>query len=159
MQAQLPTAPGVMAVRRKTDAGKLVYAWNDVEVETTPRSLRAPVSEGQCYVQQTQARETTPDRALRKMKRKVKTRMSKAAMGEHERIVVRAAHAEPPVVGAAVPARAGEPEVYQKCPALKQLNDPVGLAHTRAAYEFLGTMRLHYRQTCDDAEDGLAVQP
>lgn len=70
MQAQLPTAPGDMAVRRKTDVGKLVYAWNDVEVDKTPQSLRAPGTEGQSYWQQTQARETTPERALRKMKRK-----------------------------------------------------------------------------------------
>ena len=68
-----------MAVGRTTDAGKLIYAWNNVEVEVTPRALRTLESESQSHWKQARARETTPDRALRKMRRKVKTRLSKAA--------------------------------------------------------------------------------
>ena len=151
LQAQLPTAPGDMAVRRKTDAGKLIYAWQDLEVEATPRSSRAPVTEAESHWKQARARETTPERGLRKMRTKVKTRLSKAAKGEHARIVVRAESTEPPPAGAADPAgELGGPDIHQKCPALKQLNDPVSLAHTRAAYEFLDTLRLHHCQNCDE---------
>ena len=107
MEAQLPAAAGDMAARRKTDAGKLIYAWNDLEVEVSPRNLREPVLEGQTYWKCARARETTPARALRKMKRKVQLRLSRAAKGEHERIVVPVAPAKLAAAGSAQ--LAGEP--------------------------------------------------
>ena len=136
MESELLTAAGEMAVRRKTDAGKLVYAWNDLEVEVSPRNLREPLLEGQSSWKRARARETTPERALRKMKRKVQLRLSRAAKGEHERIVVPVAPAKLAAAGSAQLAEEpGDLDLYEKCPALKQLNDPAGLTYTREAYQ------------------------
>ena len=72
--------------------GKLLYSWSAeqggrVDVVVTPRARRKPLEDGASAHRQKLARETTPERALRKMKEKVERLRDKAAKGQHERIV------------------------------------------------------------------------
>ena len=65
----------------KDDARRLVYSWEGREVEATPRSLRPPLDESASAWRRACDRETTPDRALRKMVAKVKRQCARAARG------------------------------------------------------------------------------
>ena len=145
MKAQLPEVPGDMGVKGKGADGRLAYTWGVLEVEVTPRSLRPLVAEGESAWKRARARETTPERALRKMTDKVKRRIDKAAKGEHERIVARAASSVPRAEG-----EAGVAPKADKCPALALLHDPAVLDNPRSAYEFLGTAQLHQCHNCDE---------
>ncbi len=95
-QGDVPQAASDMAVKGKSPEGKLVYTWGDlhrgrVEVEVTPRADRPPVQEQDSEFKRAAARESTPERALRKMIAKVRSLHAKAARGEHARIVAKAA--------------------------------------------------------------------
>ena len=82
MQGQLAKVPGDMAVSRKDDEGRLVYVWQGREVVVTPRRLRpAPPDGPTSYWKQARSRDTTPERALRNMVRKVKTLITTASWG------------------------------------------------------------------------------
>ena len=75
--ADVPKTTSDMLVKGKSPDGKLVYAWGDldrgrVEVEVTPRADRAPVQEQDSEFKRAGARESTPERALRKMIVKVR---------------------------------------------------------------------------------------
>ena len=120
--------------------GKLIYSWGDadrgrVEIEVTPRAHRAPLPDGASAYQRAADREPTPERALRKMAQKVRRLKAKAAKGEHERLVARAA-AQPKesTLGAA-----GSDEH----PALRSLLATASIA-------FLASMRSHYCENCDE---------
>lgn len=78
--AQMPKAAGDLEVKKRSESGQLLYAWNGIEVPVTPRALRAPLSEGASAWQEARARETTPQRALRKMKRKIADKLRKVAI-------------------------------------------------------------------------------
>ena len=132
LESQLPQTPGDMAVKKKDDAGRLV----SLEVTSTPRGKRPPVAEGATAWKQACSSETTPERALRKMKAKVKYQVEKAARGEEERIVAR--HD-----GSGGEATQGEG-------ALAQLDNPLVLEHIRSALLFLVSARLHYCANCDE---------
>jgi hypothetical protein len=89
--AQIPKEAGDMTHDGVLTSGKLAYRWRDVRVEVTPTRLRPPLEDegaprGRRWSQQ-QAREATPDRALRKMIKKVKKGLAKAARGENERVL------------------------------------------------------------------------
>ena len=146
-KADIPQSAADMTVKRKTPEGKLVYAWGDsdkgrIEVPVTPRALRlADPSKSHCAID----RESTPERALRKMILKVKRVQSKASLGQQERIVVKASmdsttHSQPT---APIPE-----EVF--APSLKTLNDPTSLQHVIAAFVFLSSIRLHHCYNCDE---------
>ena len=86
----VPKCAGDMAIRGSTKEGKLIYSWGDsergrVEVEATPRKHRAPLADGVSVFKTKAARETTPERALRKMTAKVQRLKARAAKGQHER--------------------------------------------------------------------------
>ena len=140
---QLPKVPGDLEVKGRRDTGHLLYAWNDVEVPVTPREHRPALPEDASAWLRASARETTPDRALRKITRRVKKVLRKAALGKHQAMVVRAERANAPVAGA----MAGE---GPKHPAISQLDDPVVLGKVRAVYEYLGSIRLHHCSNCDE---------
>ena len=153
VRADTPSSVGEMAVKCKTSAGKLIYTWGDaergrVEVEVTPRALRPPCeSEASTYKAQA-ARESTPERALRKMVGKVRRVRAKAAKGQHQRIIAKVG-GEPTHVDSGA-RREAEREEYTFSPALRKLDDPTSLAIARDAFEYLGTMRLHYCRNCDE---------
>ena len=64
MFVPLPQAVGDMAVKGTTEKDKLTYTWSGHTVDVTPRAKR-PDHPKQC-------REMTPDRALRKMREKIR---------------------------------------------------------------------------------------
>ena len=142
---QTPKTPGDLQVKnRKEDTGQLVYIWKDFEVLVTPREHRTTLLEGESQWKQARARETTPDRALRKIIEKVKRNMAKVARGEGQTIVARA---DPSDVLETGSARAQE---SQQHPAIAKLNDPAVLEILRNTYEYLGSARLHYCENCDE---------
>ena len=148
MALQLPKVPGDMGIKKIT-GGRWMYTWEGAEVEVTPRKLRPQAPEGASAWKRARARETTPERALRKMTEKIKTRFNKAARGEHERIVARTAPAD----AQEQRTHAGEQtqsSMHAHCPAMAQLDDPVVLCHLRAAYVFLGSAELHHCENCDE---------
>ena len=140
---QLPKVPGDLEVKGRRGTGHLLYAWNGVEVAATPREHRPALPEHASAWLRASARETTHDRALRKLTRRVKMVLRKAALGKPQAIVVRAERVDAPVVGAMTG------EGWQH-PAISQLDDPVLLGKVRAVYEYLGSIRLHYCSTCDE---------
>ena len=114
----------------------------------TPRKHCPILEDGATAWAQKRARETTPDRALRKMQEKIKRSLDKADRGEHERIVAVCEQGEAANAGAtssATPAAA-----TSHCPAQAQLDNPAVLSHLRSAFEFLGTCKLHYCENCDE---------
>ena len=149
-KADVPKTTADMAVKGKTPDGKLVYAWGDsdrgcIEVPVTPRALRQTDMENASVFQRAAARETTPERALRKMTAKLRKVRAKAARGQQERFVVKAP-AESSTL-CETPAHIPE-ETY--APALRTLNDPEALQHVIDAFEFLRGLRLHYCNNCDE---------
>ena len=128
----------------------MVYCWEGREVEVTPRRLRPPLDESVSAWRRACDRETTPDRALRKMVAKVKKQYAKAARGEHERIVARYECRGGDIATEASGASVESLEVAARCPAISKLDDPVVLENLRAAYRFLGSARLHYCTNCDE---------
>jgi hypothetical protein len=176
-QLRVPQAAGDMSVKGTTKAGKLLYVWEGTEVEVTPRQLRPPLADAAGKGAQARAQETTPQRALRKMKEKLGRLRKKSAREELSRVkAIQPSWGDGgPAVGGVlvrdadivvdgpegVAARArdaldaetpagGALSSTRKCPALSQLDDPTVLAHLRAAYEFLGTAERHYCRNCDE---------
>ena len=152
-KADVPKTASDMAVKCKSPEGKLLYVWGDsnrghIEVPVTPRALRAPEPDDASAFRRAAARETTPERALRKMTAKVRKLHAKAARGEQERIVAKA-----PLEGVSMPQRSDQaghmPEAVY-APSLRQLNDPAALQPVIAAFEFLDSLRLHYCINCDE---------
>ena len=144
-EEQIPKTSGDLQVKaRKEDTGQLVYAWKDFEVPVTPREHRPTLLGGESLWKQARARETTPDRALRKITEKVKRNLDKAARGECQTIVARADPSDAPATGSA------GPQERQQHPAIAQLNDPAVLEILRKTYEYLGSARLHYCENCDE---------
>ena len=168
-----------MGVKGSRDDGRLIYTWNtasaldkgvgDVfEVDVTPRKYRPVLEEAASKWAHKRARETTPERALRKMKEKIKRSMNKAARGEQERIVAvchpgtstaddkAASSSRCPPANTSFSADAGAlaskaaVDAAAHCPALKQLVDSNVLSHLRSAYEFLATCKLHYCTNCGE---------
>lgn len=58
-----------------------------MQVEVTPRERRVPEHEGDSSFKKEAARESVPDRGLRKLKAKLRNLSARAARGEHQRIV------------------------------------------------------------------------
>ena len=149
-KADVPRTTSDMIVKGKTSEGKLLYAWGSlergrVEVQVTPRAMRVPAPEESSEFKRTAARETTPERALRKMTTKVRKLHAKASRGQQERIVARAAP------GGETPERQSacvEESAY--APALRTLSDPQALGYVIETFEFLSSLRLHYCCNCDE---------
>ena len=73
--------PGDLEVKGRDETGHQWYAWNGIEVPVTPRELRPRLIEGASAKMQKIARETTPDRAWRKIKRRIDYKLKKVGMG------------------------------------------------------------------------------
>ena len=94
--------------------------------------------------------ETTPERALRKMVRTVKTLITNASRGEHERILARHdGGAHTPAAGGAADSLTA-PGQAVPTPAIDRLDGPIVLARRRAAYVCLASCELHYCRNCDE---------
>ena len=96
-KTDVPKVVGDMAIRGTSKEGKLIYSWGDsergrLEVQVTPRKMRLDVEPGASSFKVKAFRETTPERALRKMTTKVRRIKGNAAKGQHERIVASLLH-------------------------------------------------------------------
>lgn len=146
-----PQAVADLKVVGSTPEGKLRYKWEGIEVVVTPREQRTECIEAASAWSRASARESTPERAFRKVKEKFKRSARQAAMGKHDPVVVKAA-VEEASAGAAEPG-ASEPRSQSDVhatPALASLADPEKVKHVRAAYEFLQSIRLHHCENCDE---------
>ena len=141
VEAQLPKTTGDLCVKGTDDNERLIYAWGSAEVHITPSKSRPVPSEGASKWQQANFVEATPDRALRKMKRKVKQRLRKAAAGECERIVAR---------DSSVLEETKQGALTALCPAMNQLDDPTVLQYLGDAYHYLNSAKLQYCPNCDE---------
>ena len=152
-KADGPKTTADMTVKGKSPEGKLLYVWADsdrgrVEVPVTPRAMRMQGPEGMSTFREMAARETTPERALRKIKAKVQKIHAKAVRGEQERIVAKA-----PQETGALPKNSEQREHMPEAthaPCLRTLNDPEALQIVIASFEFLASLRLHYCSNCDE---------
>ena len=72
LRRNAPLTAGRVKIMGIDDIGKLKYGWEDEVILVTPRSLRAQPRTGSSSVTYWRYRETTPDRAFRKMKDKVR---------------------------------------------------------------------------------------
>ena len=149
----VPSSVGDLTVRCKTAEGKLTYKWEALEVEVTPRALRAGPCSGAPPSAQAWRRETTPQRALRKMQDKAKRVAARAKKGKYPPIVVRTlANVTDGILPAqelprgALPPTAALPQAK----ALTSLTDPASVHYVREAFEYLDSMRLHYCRNCDE---------
>ena len=127
-EQRMPTTASDMAFRKREKDGMWIYTFETTEVEVTPRVLRPPLQKDATKWKQERHREPTRDRALRKMKERIKRRCQKAAQGEMERIVARGDPTVAPIAKNREDAPTG---VIDKCPALKHLDDPAILGHLR----------------------------
>ena len=148
---RMPKEPADLVVRGTTAVGKLIYVWNNVEVEVTPRRTRENPNEDMSHSWQAKLREATPTRALRKMREKMRREAKKAAQGKHAPIVVQYTDKGKHEDARVAPATVVTPQVgIPTNTALASLHDPEGLAHARAAYEFLDSARLLHCRNCDE---------
>ena len=162
-----PKRPGDMGLKGVSQDGKKLYTWGDrergqIEVAATPRKLREEVLECDSAYRQKLARETTPERALRKMLGKLQRIRKKAAKGEFERIVAKVAEKQTCYTAGAGTASARErpgeivsqEQADQDHPGLHalkvSLNDEKSLEVAEAALVFLKSIRLHYCANCDE---------
>ena len=143
----MPQSVGDLTIKGTHAGGSLVYVWQGVQVIATPRNKRDASGVGESYWGDSHLDELTPDRALRKMCRKFKRQMDRAAKGAKCPIVV--TRRDPPDSTTA--------EGVENCsasssavPALRSLNDPLLLGHLRNAYEFLASARLLHCGSCDE---------
>ena len=146
-----PQTPGDMAIQGTSKEGKKIYSWGDteggrVQVQVTPRLLRAPLEADASKHRAAMARETTPVRALRKMLAKLGRMKQRAARGNLERIVARQ-H---------LPDATASMQTFseQDHPALQKLKSSLNNSHkleaATAAMKFLQSIRLHHCSNCDE---------
>jgi hypothetical protein len=142
MRPNTPKSVGDMKVTGTKVDGKLTYTWKGLDVDVTPRKQRPEHDEsGKAMTRLTRARarESTPDRALRKMLEKAKRTANRAAAGKHEPIVSRDLHPDPATMGGASQGK-----------ALDSLRDPHALAILKTYLEFMASDRLHHCPNCDE---------
>ena len=134
---QLPKTARELEVKKQESTGHLRYAYNGFEVLVTPRTHREKHdAEGREGRAAWRDRELTPDRALRKLRDKIKRSLNKAARGEHEAIVARA-----PPSGQEAPNDDSAADAC-KTPALGQLDDPTTLEYLREYFQVLASQKL-----------------
>ena len=170
MQSQIPSKPGDMSVKGSREDGRLIYAWNTAavlqgnggeifEVDVTPRRHRPALEQEASAWSHKRSRETTPDRALRKMREKIKRSVNKAARGENERIVAvcpRGTSGSDRVgtitssYQATASSSSARADIVSHCLSLSQVGNPEVFSHLRGAYEFLGTCKFYYCENCDE---------
>ena len=132
VEQSMPRDVGEMAVKGETRQGKLTYSWQGTTVDVTPRRRD----------RKSQLRETTPERALRKMRAALKRRIQRRTA--------------PPITARAKAAPAGpdlkasEFDARTAVPAYRMLEDPHALGLARGALQFLDSMRLHHCKNCDE---------
>ena len=137
-RADGPKTTADMTVKDKSPEGKANSDRGRVEVPVTPRAMRMQKPEGMSTFREMAARETTPERALRKIKAKVQKIHAKAVRGEQERIVAKA-----PQETGALPKSSEQREHMPEAayaPCLRTLNDPEALQIVIASFEFLASL-------------------
>ena len=146
---QGPKSIGDMVVKGEDKDGRLGYVWNDIEVLVTPREKREPLDKTAGKDAIGRFEESIQDRAFRKMEKKVRRMMIKAAKGECEKIV-----AWDPTRSAVGPTRFHADEDVSwpthMSPALDKLDHPVVLESLRTSCEYLATLRLPHRENCNE---------
>jgi len=148
----LPRTAGDLAVRGTTEAGKLIYEWRKTEVVVTPRKLRAAPDAAMSQSLQGRLRETTPARAMRKMREALRRAAKKTAKGTHAAIVVKytPADIESQPTAPCDDDTAARPQHAAAIATNAAVHDARGLGYVRDAYEFLNSMRLQYCRSCDE---------
>ena len=150
----IPMAVVDLRIRGTNRDGKKVFTWGDpkrgvIQVEVTPRESNEMQEEEDSEHNGAAIREPTPERALRKMQKKVRSLHAKQARGEHSRIVAKAVRdSDFPQPQASWPAATGLPDSYS--PALRTLDNPSTLQYVIDAFEYLSSIRLHYCYNCDE---------
>ena len=149
---KMPKSAGDMLLKGEDDKGRLRYSWKDVEVLVTPRDKREPLPENASKAAVAKANESTPARALRKMKEKVKRMLEKAARGECERIIQKRGDYKSSYTSSNDLAHGPSANTWptHKSPALGKLDDRLVRSHLREAFSYLNTMKLHHCQNCDE---------
>ena len=137
LRKHLPRSTADLKVLSTEASGKLKYGYEDNVVEVTPRKLRDG-GQAQDKAAPARLRETTPERALKKLQGKIRRRHEKMWRGEEEPVVARAA------------GRMGTGRGEEPSPALARLDDPVPLQRLQEYFEFLQRHRLHCCATCDE---------
>ena len=119
---------------------KLQYAWKGHRVDVTPRKHRvAPPETVSATRQQEYLRESTPDRALRKMQEKLRQVTKKQTAGQVPSIMARRSDPE------------GMKHMVHPMQKLQTaLNDEDNLTCARQALEFLDSMYLFHCWNCDE---------
>lgn len=141
---EVPQKIGDMGVKGKTPDGKLTYTWGTgTEASVTPQHLRKASDKF--------PDEPTPERALRKMTKKVRNQAYRKQRGQQVPIVARNPRGAARASGTSAEAAPGaEPAMDCAVPAYKMLHDPEGLALVREMYEFLASVRLLHCTNCDE---------
>ena len=155
-----PSSIGDMAVRGKTPEGKLIYEFHGTEVPATPRAMRPDLAPGKSASWNQKWRETTPSRALRKMREKIDRIVKRSAEGKHAPIIAKGASAcEPGPLNESLPHPSGPaialgPDSMEadlaRSDALSSLKDPTYLAYAREAFHYLDSGRLFHCRNCDE---------
>ena len=169
VRQNVPTAAGHMKVIGADTTGKIKYGWEDEVILVTPRSLRAEPGTDESRVTHSRHRELTPDRALRKMKDKVRRSVAQAALGKHSPIVV--THSEHSTAAiddtmetvastrgtlrqddAATSSAKDSPTLVdsQEQRTWRSLADDTQVQYVRDAFEFLNTASLFHCGHCDE---------
>ena len=89
VKSDMPKTMSDMTVEGKTPGGRLLCVWRDlnrdrVEVPATPRAMRPSLLEDASPYSRVDALETTPERALRKMRDKIARKRAQTHRGEPE---------------------------------------------------------------------------
>ena len=87
VKLDMPETMSDMTVEGKTAGGRLLCVWRDfnrdrVEVPATPRALRPSLLEDASPYSRAAALETTPERALRKMRNKIVAKRAQTHRGD-----------------------------------------------------------------------------
>jgi hypothetical protein len=157
IEAQLYKAVRAEHVKanKKKSQDQLRKAFGDnMPKDVADLSLGAPTATGKAVLSQSwqaKLRESTPTRAIRKMREKLTREAKKAAQGKHTPIIVQMTTAQSRRDGNAAPPLASTPlqRSSSSC-APASLHDPKGLAHVRAAYEFLDSAYQLHCRNCDE---------
>ena len=151
IREDIPMTPLDLRIRGTNRDGKMVFTWGDlkrgvIEVEVTPRESNEMQEEEEDPEHNGAAiRESMPERALRKMRKKVRNLQARAARNEHSRIVAK------DVADSDFPRpQASEMSQASYSPALRTLDDPSSLQYVIEAFEYLSSIRLLYCSNCDE---------
>ena len=139
-----------LRIRGTNRDGKMVFTWGDpkrgvIQVEVTPRESNEMQEEEDSEHNGAAIRESTPERALRKMQKKIRNLHAKQARGEYSRIAAKdVGDGDFPLP------QANQMSEASYSPALLTLQKPSTLQYVIEAFEYLSSIRLQYCYNCDE---------